>query len=164
MAKTYRDHKGTKTPRYTKKTTRLVFFVCSFLISLALSFYYQKGNPLLDFMDVPHRTAVQAFGQVSEIFFMLLIPIGLARLGTKNMLAIGYLAWVLRYLTFATVNMVLVLGIVGGSVVALAAVVALVISLVTQSHGATNTAASSTPTRARVPTRPGDRSLGGSLR
>ncbi|MCV7442156.1 protein kinase [Mycobacterium paraense] len=52
-------------------------------------------------------------------------------------------------------NRRLVLGIVGGSLVALAAVVALVISLVTQNHGSTNTAASSTPTRARVPARPG---------
>jgi cyclophilin family peptidyl-prolyl cis-trans isomerase len=54
-----------------------------------------------------------------------------------------------------TSNRRLVLGIVGGSLVALAAVVALVISLVTQNHGSTNTAASSTPTRARVPARPG---------
>ncbi|SPM27800.1 protein kinase, partial [Mycobacterium terramassiliense] len=54
-----------------------------------------------------------------------------------------------------TSNRRLVLGIVGGSVIALAAVVALVISLVTQSHGSTNSAASPTPTRARVPTRPG---------
>ncbi len=49
----------------------------------------------------------------------------------------------------------LALGIVGGSLVALAAVVALVISLVTQSHGSTNNAASPTPSRARVPARPG---------
>jgi cyclophilin family peptidyl-prolyl cis-trans isomerase len=52
-------------------------------------------------------------------------------------------------------NRRLVLGIVGGSVVALAAVVALVISLVTQDHGSTNSAASSTPSRARVPARAG---------
>lgn len=54
-----------------------------------------------------------------------------------------------------TFNRRLALGIVGGSLVALAAVVALVISLVTQSHGSTNNAASPTPSRARVPARPG---------
>lgn len=54
-----------------------------------------------------------------------------------------------------TFNRRLALGIVGGSLVALAAVVALVISLVTQSHGSTNGAASPTPSRARVPARPG---------
>jgi cyclophilin family peptidyl-prolyl cis-trans isomerase len=54
-----------------------------------------------------------------------------------------------------TFNRRLALGVVGGSLVALAAVVALVISLVTQSHGPTNNAASPTPSRARVPVRPG---------
>jgi serine/threonine protein kinase len=54
-----------------------------------------------------------------------------------------------------TWNRRLALGIVGGSLVALAAVVALVISLVTQSHGSTNNAATTTPSRARVPARPG---------
>ncbi|WP_161630364.1 peptidylprolyl isomerase, partial [Mycobacterium sp. UM_CSW] len=54
-----------------------------------------------------------------------------------------------------TFNRRLALGIVGGSLVALAAVVALVISLVTQSHGSTNNAASPAPSRARVPARPG---------
>lgn len=47
------------------------------------------------------------------------------------------------------------LGIVGASVVALAAVVALVVSLVIHSHGPTGNSASPTPTRARVPARPG---------
>ncbi|OBI52707.1 protein kinase [Mycobacterium sp. E787] len=54
-----------------------------------------------------------------------------------------------------TSNRRLVLGVVGGSVIALAAVVALVVSLVTQSHGSTTGAASTTPTRARVSARPG---------
>ncbi|OBG29452.1 protein kinase [Mycobacterium alsense] len=49
----------------------------------------------------------------------------------------------------------LALGIVGASIVALAAVVALVISLVAQSHDHTDSAASSSPTRARGAARPG---------
>jgi cyclophilin family peptidyl-prolyl cis-trans isomerase len=49
----------------------------------------------------------------------------------------------------------LALGIVGASVVALAAVAALVISLVAQSHGHTDNAASTSPTRARGAARPG---------
>ena len=54
-----------------------------------------------------------------------------------------------------TWNRRLALGIVGGSLVALAAVVALVISLVSQSHGSTNNAATTAASRARVPARPG---------
>lgn len=43
----------------------------------------------------------QAFGQVSELVFMLLMPLFFVRLGVKNMLAIGMFAWVLRYVLFA---------------------------------------------------------------
>ncbi len=41
-------------------------------------------------------------GQVSEIFFLLLVPFFFRRLGVKNMLMIGMLFWVLRYLLFAS--------------------------------------------------------------
>ena len=39
-------------------------------------------------------------GQLSEIFFMLIMPLCFARLGVKWMLAIGMLAWVARYALF----------------------------------------------------------------
>ena len=52
-------------------------------------------------------------------------------------------------------NRRLVVGIVGGSVIALAAVIALVVALVTQSHGSTNSAGSSTATHGRIPARKG---------
>ena len=42
-----------------------------------------------------------SFGQMSEIFFMIIIPLLLARLGAKRMIVISMLAWVLRYGLFA---------------------------------------------------------------
>jgi hypothetical protein len=37
-----------------------------------------------------------SFGQMSEIFFMLVMPLFFARLGVKKMLLVGMLAWVVR--------------------------------------------------------------------
>jgi hypothetical protein len=42
-----------------------------------------------------------SFGQISEIFFMLVMPLCFARLGVKWMLGIGMAAWVARYGLFA---------------------------------------------------------------
>src|SRR5207244_1338411 len=72
-----------------KHLSFLVFFICSFLIMIVLSFYYQQANPFLESIGVEHSAAVQTLGQVSEIFFMLLIPVGLRVLGTKGMLTAG---------------------------------------------------------------------------
>ena len=44
------------------------------------------------------------FGQMSEIIFMVLMPLFFARLGVKKMLLIGMLAWVVRYALFALGN------------------------------------------------------------
>ena len=43
-------------------------------------------------------------GQMSEVFFMLVMPFFFARLGVKKMLLFGMLAWAGRYLLFAFGN------------------------------------------------------------
>ncbi len=42
-----------------------------------------------------------SFGQMSEIVFMLVIPLLFRRLGVKYMLLIGMAAWFVRYAFFA---------------------------------------------------------------
>jgi MFS family permease len=43
-----------------------------------------------------------SFGQMSEVLFMVAMPLFFARLGVKWMLVTGMGAWVLRYFLFAT--------------------------------------------------------------
>ncbi len=78
-----------------------LFFIASVLICIPLAFYYNFTNAFLTEAGVSSPTAKQALGQVSEVLFMLLMPLLFVRLGVKKMLAIGMLAWVLRYIFFA---------------------------------------------------------------
>ena len=41
-----------------------------------------------------------SLGQVSEVVFMLLIPLAFSKLGVKKMLIVGLIAWIVRFLCF----------------------------------------------------------------
>ena len=86
----------------------LVFVVSSFLICIPLAFYYNLANVFLQQTDAPSPTALQTVGQISEVGFMALMPVFIAWLGVKRLLAIGMLAWVLRYLFFGSLMFPLV--------------------------------------------------------
>ncbi len=79
----------------------LIFAIASFLICVPLQFYYAFTNPFLTQIGVANSAGKMAFGQVSETLCMLLIPFFFRRLGVKWMLAVGMVAWVLRYALFA---------------------------------------------------------------
>jgi nucleoside transporter len=110
-AQTLGDTLGLPALAMLKDRSFLVFIICSFLITIVLKFYYQQGNAFVTTLKIPYPAAAQTLGQFSEIFFMLLIPVGLMRLGTKGMLIVGMLAWCLRYAIFATQNMPAVFGV-----------------------------------------------------
>jgi nucleoside transporter len=82
----------------------LVFFLSSILICIPLAFYYQNANPFLTESGVANATGKMTIGQVSEVVFMLALPIFLNRFGIKITLLIGMLAWVVRYILFAYGN------------------------------------------------------------
>jgi nucleoside transporter len=87
-----------------KERSFTVFAVSSFLICIPLQFYYAFTNPFLNEIGVSNAAGKMTMGQMSEVFFMLLIPWFFRRLGVKYMLVIGMLAWVSRYLLFAFGN------------------------------------------------------------
>ncbi|POY34888.1 MFS transporter [Solitalea longa] len=98
------DVLGLDALRLLKNRSYLLFFISSVAICIPLAFYYNFTNLFLNETGMKSAAGIQSLGQVSETLFMLLIPIFFIRLGVKKMLAIGMLAWALRYLFFAYGN------------------------------------------------------------
>lgn len=78
-----------------------IFALCATLISIPLGTYYAFTASWLADAGVENVSTVMSFGQMSEIFFMLVIPLLFRRLGVKYMLLIGMVAWFVRYALFA---------------------------------------------------------------
>ncbi|WP_425397976.1 nucleoside permease [Aeoliella sp.] len=78
-----------------------VFILCSTLICIPLAYYYGFTSNLLGQVGYQAAASTMTLGQMSEIFFMLLIPFFFRRLGVKWMILVGMAAWVIRYLLFA---------------------------------------------------------------
>jgi nucleoside transporter len=80
-----------------------IFFAISFVITIALAFYYTFASPFLKDMNIhPAPEVVMTYGQWSEIFFMLMLPFALKKFGMKGVLTVGMAAWAARYGAFAT--------------------------------------------------------------
>ncbi|MEX0938313.1 MAG: nucleoside permease [Pirellulales bacterium] len=84
-----------------KRPSFLIFMISSFLVCIPLAFYYQMAGKFVDHAGLANPAFKMSFGQMSEIFFMVVMPLFFVRLGVKWMLFVGMLAWVLRYALFA---------------------------------------------------------------
>jgi nucleoside transporter len=92
-----------------------VFIVASFLLCIPLAAYYNFTQLYLGSAGVTKIAGTQTFGQVSETFFMMLMPLMFMRLGVKRMLMVGMAAWVVRYglFSFAAPNAIFGLILIG---------------------------------------------------
>ncbi len=94
-----------------------LFFISSILICIPLAFYYQNTNPFLVDLSVTNPTGKMTLGQISEVLFMLLLPIFYKRFGFKKTILIGIFAWTVRYISFSfgalnSENYLLIMGII----------------------------------------------------
>ncbi len=78
-----------------------IFLGASLLICIPLAAYYNFTQLFLGATGFQNIAGTQTLGQMSEVIFMILMPIFFIRLGVKWMLVAGMGAWVLRYVFFA---------------------------------------------------------------
>ncbi|MGD8453512.1 MAG: MFS transporter [Phycisphaerae bacterium] len=84
-----------------KRRSFSVFIISSFLICIPLAAYYNCAPIYANAAGFRFPASSMLFGQITEVVFMLLMPLFFMRLGVKWMLLIGMFAWVLRYGLFA---------------------------------------------------------------
>jgi nucleoside transporter len=97
---TVRDVLGLEALQLLKERSFAIFVVSAFLISIPLSFYFSFAPSFCGDLNMVNATGKSVYGQISEIFFLLVMPWFFARLGVKWMLIVGMLSWGVRYLLF----------------------------------------------------------------
>ncbi len=88
-----------------KDKSFLVFAVISFIVATELQFYYVLTSPYLTSpligVSQKYVSAVMTIAQIAEIFVMaFLLSMALQKLGMRKTLALGILAWPVRYIIF----------------------------------------------------------------
>jgi nucleoside transporter len=81
-----------------------IFFISSILICIPLAFYYQNAHPFLSNVGLENPTGKMTIGQISEVLFLLLLPVFFTKFGFKKTILVGMLAWGIRYALFAYGN------------------------------------------------------------
>ena len=84
-----------------KKRSFAIFITCIFLICIPLYFYFVNMNLYVTELGWKYTVAKMSYAQVSDVIFLLLLPLMLRYFGYKKTIFIGILAWVARYFLLA---------------------------------------------------------------
>ena len=77
------------------------FVICAFLVGIpACNFYFPAMVPYLTDSGYKNALSLTTINQFSELAFMALLPLCIARIGLKNVLLLGMGAWAIRYFLF----------------------------------------------------------------
>jgi nucleoside transporter len=77
-----------------------LFIIISTLVMIPFTTYFSFGSQFFNDQGFTLVTATMNWGQLVEMFLMLLVPISLARIGVKKTIMIGLAALVARYVIF----------------------------------------------------------------
>jgi len=80
-----------------KKPSFAIFIACMFLICIPLYFYFVNMNLYVTELGWKYSVAKMSLAQVSDIIFLILLPVMLRYFGYKKTIFIGILAWAARY-------------------------------------------------------------------
>lgn len=80
-----------------KKPTFAIFILCMFLICIPLYFYFVNMGTYLTQLKWTDMAQKMTLAQVSDIVFLLLLPLMLKNLGYKKTIFLGILSWAVRY-------------------------------------------------------------------
>jgi len=84
-----------------KSPTFAIFILCAFMVSIfGSNYFFPSVVAYLSEFGYPAPVALQTLNQFSELFFMAILPLCVARFGLKWVLVIGMSAWAVRYFIF----------------------------------------------------------------
>ena len=99
-----RDILGLDALKLMKDRSFAVLIIATLLISVPFAMYHQFANMSMNDAGITNVAGKMTLGQMSEVIFMLLMPVLFVRLGLKRMMLMGMVAWFIRYLLFAFGN------------------------------------------------------------
>lgn len=94
------DALGLKALSLMKDANFALFIILSTLVMTPFMIWFNYGSQFLKYEGFKYLTATMNVGQFAEMFFMLLIPLALARMGIKWALITGLVAQLVRYVAF----------------------------------------------------------------
>jgi nucleoside transporter len=98
------DLLGAETLILLKNRSFVVLMISLSLITLPSSFYYSFVNPFMNELGISNAAGKMSIGQVSEIFFIMVLPFCFRKFSLKQIILLGMLAWSVRYFLFAFGN------------------------------------------------------------
>lgn len=80
-----------------KKPAFAIFILCMFLICIPLYFYFVNLGTYLTQLKWDDMASKMTLAQISDIVFLILMPVMLKKLGYKKTIFLGIAAWITRY-------------------------------------------------------------------